>query len=67
MFIIVFRCFFHLQEKAILKAQHIITVNNDSENRIRGNKRQNCTVNDTINNNCFSLEMNSTKFIRNNH
>ncbi|KAL3998713.1 putative integral membrane protein [Acanthocheilonema viteae] len=64
MLTVVFRCFFHLQEKAILKTQ-CITVN-DGANRLRANKRQICTANDARNNNCFSLEMNSIKFVRDN-
>ncbi|VIO95987.1 Uncharacterized protein BM_BM12805 [Brugia malayi] len=58
MLITVFRCFFHLQEKAILKTQC------KAINRVRSSsKRQNCTANDAKNNNSFSLEMNSTKVI----
>lgn len=64
MLIIVFRCFFHLQEKAILKTQCIAV--NRGANRIQASKRQNCSANDARNNNCFSLEMNSTKFVREN-
>uniref|UniRef100_A0A8R1XT90 Uncharacterized protein n=1 Tax=Onchocerca volvulus TaxID=6282 RepID=A0A8R1XT90_ONCVO len=60
MLIIVFRCFFHLQKKAILKTQ-CLTVNKDA-NRIQ--KHQDCTTNDAKNNNCFALEMASTKFVR---
>ncbi|CAG9536066.1 unnamed protein product [Cercopithifilaria johnstoni] len=63
MIIIVFRCFSHLQEKAILKTQ-CITVNNGANRIGRATKRQSCTTNDAENNNYFSLEMNSTKFIR---
>ncbi|OZC12408.1 hypothetical protein X798_00039 [Onchocerca flexuosa] len=59
MLIIVFGCFFHLQEKAIQKTQ-CLTVNKDTN----GIQNQDRTTNDAKNNNCFSLEMTSTKFIR---
>ncbi|EFO26054.2 hypothetical protein LOAG_02429 [Loa loa] len=65
MLIIVFRCFSHLQEMAILKTQCIAI--NRGANRISArSKRQNCAANDAKNNNCFSLEMNSMKFVRKN-
>uniref|UniRef100_A0A915Q3R8 Uncharacterized protein n=1 Tax=Setaria digitata TaxID=48799 RepID=A0A915Q3R8_9BILA len=65
MLIIVFRCFFHLQEKTILKSQ-CVPVNSEARTGIGGSKRQDSTTNDDTknNNNCFSLEMNSTKFVR---
>ncbi|VDK82019.1 unnamed protein product, partial [Litomosoides sigmodontis] len=61
--IIVFRCFSYLQEEAILKAQRFN--GNSDVNRLRARKRQNsATV--AAKDNFFPLEMNSTKFIRNN-
>uniref|UniRef100_A0A158Q8I8 Uncharacterized protein n=1 Tax=Elaeophora elaphi TaxID=1147741 RepID=A0A158Q8I8_9BILA len=63
MLIIVFQCFFHLQEKAILKTQ-CADVNRGS-NGTRAGKRQICAAN-AKKNNFFSLEMNSTKYVRNN-
>ncbi|KAM3720706.1 Levansucrase [Dirofilaria immitis] len=57
MLIIVFGCFFHLQEKAISKTQ-CLNVNNKGANRLQV---EDCAIDDAKNNNCISLEMNSIR------
>lgn len=67
MFIVVFRCFFYLQRKTIVKSERIGIANGRCADSIQmSDKRQNCTANDAKNNNRLSLQMNSTKFIRRN-